>query len=75
MFLEDRNDPFFGVSLALHLGTFLGQNYREIPQEGWLDLRGDGLMGVQVLLALHSPGVTNLITAAYWIYLLSQYPK
>ncbi len=39
---QDANDLFFGISLALHFETSLGQNYREIPHTGWLELRGYG---------------------------------
>jgi len=31
---------FPGITLALHFETPLGQNYREIPHTGWLELRG-----------------------------------
>jgi hypothetical protein len=38
--LQNGNDLFFGVALALHTGTTLGQNYREIPQTTCLELGG-----------------------------------
>ena len=40
--LQDRNELLFGITLALHFGTSLGQNYREIPHSRWPDLRGYG---------------------------------
>jgi hypothetical protein len=38
--LQNRNDLPFSVALALHLGTSLGSNYKEIPHRAWLGLRG-----------------------------------
>jgi hypothetical protein len=40
--LQDGNDLLVGVLLALHFGTSLGQNYREIPHPAWLELWGYG---------------------------------
>ncbi len=40
--LQNRNDLLFGVLLAFHLGTSLGQNYRKIPHPTGLALRGYG---------------------------------
>ncbi len=40
--LEDRDDLFSCVALALHLGTSLGSKYKEIPHPAWLGLRGYG---------------------------------
>lgn len=42
MLLQDRDDLLFGVSLALHIGTSLRSEYREIPHSGWLTWRGYG---------------------------------
>ena len=42
MLFQDRDNLFFGIALALHAETSLGQNYREIPLPPWLGLRGYG---------------------------------
>src|SRR5439155_24205143 len=34
--LQNRNDLLFLVTLALHLGTSLGSNDKEIPHRAWL---------------------------------------
>ena len=45
MLFEDNDDLFFGKSYALHLGSSLGQSYTEIPQTGWIGLRGKDQAG------------------------------
>ncbi len=46
MLPEHRDDLFFGVALALHIGTFHRSKYREIPHHAWFDLQGDGQTSV-----------------------------
>lgn len=38
--LQDRDDLHFGITLALHIGTSPGQNYREIPVAAMPVFRG-----------------------------------
>jgi hypothetical protein len=42
MRLQNGNNLYFGKSLLLHIGTSLGQNYREIPHSTWAGLRVKG---------------------------------
>jgi hypothetical protein len=51
VFLQDRDDLFFRIALALHFGTSLGQDYREIPHLTWLGLRGYGQTHRQFILS------------------------
>lgn len=61
--LQNRDDLFFSITLALHLGTSSWSTYKEIPHRAWTCLRGYGHWPTRAAGVGHSPSRGQFIAS------------